>query len=446
MPSPAVEGLKVFSNLKTDEDVENVGFFSYRASDGFESGGPLVYSIAGSEGQFVDLQATRHYVKVQINKKDGSRITDEDVAFVNQPLHSMFSDVKVFLQQVEVCNGLLSGTYPFKADIDNKLAVPGCVKESLLTQQGYYKDSTGRVEGFDPLNAGLQARKKLTANGLEAEFYGPVYVDLLQELKNFLLPKVNVRVEFIPKSSKFCLIYEPDGESETDGSKYVYKIIASKLIIRKLIFKESIRASYMERLKTTNAKYHFRHTKLKVYNLLKGRTDFYQDDVFQTLVPTNIVICFVDADAYSGKCNKNPFNYKNHNLHYAACLLDGQTITGEALRFDFQKKQYIEGYNTLFDFQGINDLDITREDYENGSTIICFNIDPSHHPPGSGLAPKDRRGNIQLDLRFGELETSVNIIVYASFLKRFEIDHCTNIITGDDRPYKSGDKKCTGGG
>ena len=86
--------------------------------------GPLEFEIVGND-DYLDLNDTILYINASVVKEGdataGGRnvalATSDDAAFVNMPMHSMFSDVMVYLNDTKVDGG--DQFYPYKAMISN---------------------------------------------------------------------------------------------------------------------------------------------------------------------------------------------------------------------------------------------------------------------------------------------------------------------------------------
>lgn len=81
--------------------------------------GPVEFNISGNSVQYVDLYRTRLHVKVKIvkvkidNVSGANMALTDNVAFINLPLHSLWSQVDVFFQQQATSTGTGSN-YPLK--------------------------------------------------------------------------------------------------------------------------------------------------------------------------------------------------------------------------------------------------------------------------------------------------------------------------------------------
>jgi hypothetical protein len=66
----------------------------------------------------VDLKNSKLSLKVRLVKQDNSPVTtDNKVGLVNNPLHSIFSQCELSLQQQDTTKGV-SSNYPYKAYLD----------------------------------------------------------------------------------------------------------------------------------------------------------------------------------------------------------------------------------------------------------------------------------------------------------------------------------------
>ncbi|GFW69196.1 uncharacterized protein TNCV_1819501 [Trichonephila clavipes] len=81
---------------------------------------PVEFHISGSAEDYIDLSQTQLYVKAKIVKVDNTPITKDDtIGPVNLFLHSLFSQVDVYLNDRVVFNS--SNTYPYQSYIETLL-------------------------------------------------------------------------------------------------------------------------------------------------------------------------------------------------------------------------------------------------------------------------------------------------------------------------------------
>ena len=154
------------------------------------------------------------------------------------------------------------------------------------------------------------------------------------------------------------------------------------------------------------------------------------DNLFQGRIPSQMIIVFVATDAFTGSYMKNPFNFKNYSLNYLDVSVNGKSLPRERpLEPDFANEQYTDVYSLMFGTKWMADegTNISRQDYPNGYTIYCINIDPNSQ--STFQTPIESYGDLKLEARFSEpLSESANILVYASFPHVIEVDATRNIL------------------
>jgi len=194
----------------------------------------------------------------------------------------------------------------------------------------------------------------------------------------------------------------------------------------------SVFIAHAKALERSNAKYPLRRVIVKTFTVSAGNLQFCNENLFSGEIPSRLVIGLVENSAFNGHCRKNPFNFKHFDLCNLKVIIDGNQNNQVApLEVNFENKQYIQAYLSLF--QGLNKLgrdegiDISREDYTGGYTLFAFDLSADHDDCGS--LNLSRVGTVRLDAKFqSQLQTTINVIVYAEFQNLLEIDRAKNII------------------
>ncbi len=125
------------------------------------------------------------------------------------------------------------------------------------------------------------------------------------------------------------------------------------------------------------------------------------DDLFQSQVPSRVVIALVAAQAYSGAYHRNPYNFGHFNLGFVALYLDGQSVPGDPISCDYADKQYVSAYLSLFTGVGkyrMNEENyISRDEYAGGNAVYVFDIAGKE---GREVGSLVRKGHMRLSLTF----------------------------------------------
>ena len=131
----------------------------------------------------MDLARTQLFVKAKITKANGAALEpNEQVGPVNLFLHSLFSQVDVSLNERLISPS--TNTYPYRAIIETLLNYGGDAKSSQLSMAMFYKDTPGKmdvvnpVEAEDDANMGLNARYAFTKQSNTVDMVDPIHSDI----------------------------------------------------------------------------------------------------------------------------------------------------------------------------------------------------------------------------------------------------------------------------
>lgn len=127
----------------------------------------------------------------------------------------------------------------------------------------------------------------------------------------------------------------------------------------------------------------------------------------------------------------NPFNFQHFNYNYLALYIDSTQIPAKPLTPNFEKKQYIRPFYTLFEGTGIHFSDtgngISYENYPDGYCLAVFDLtsDLSCNEPRWNIIKSE---TLRAEIRFAEaLTKAATFIIFAEFDNIIEVDKNRNI-------------------
>ena len=416
--------LNLFATPPTDAVYDKVQWIEHRPVSQLKDGNPIEFIIPGSGTQYINLKQTLLHIKVKVLKADGTAPGTSLAALINLPLHTLWSQVDVSLQQKLV--NPATNNYCYKALLETLLSYDKSAKESQLQAAGYYKDTASTIEATHPItggNVGLTGRYGLTKNNKTAEFIGPLHADICQQ-NRLLLNGVEVQIKLWPAQTQFCLM------SSFDKTEFKVEIADAVLKVCKVTVNPSVTLAHSMTLETTPSKYPYERTEIKTYTIASGNFSFKAENLFQGAIPSRMVIGFVKTAAYRGDYKLNPFNFVHAKLNSLAVYLNDESIPAKPLRPDFTTGTYINGYYSLFTGLDKDGKDvgngISRDDYDNGYTLFVFELQPG---AGSGHFPLIKRGALNIEATFGEaLSENLTAIVMAKFPDMIQIDNTRNVL------------------
>jgi len=416
------DDLALFQVPPTESAYDRIQWIEHRPVASIKERNPIEFIISGSGTQYIDLKETllRIRVKVTNSTKDSATVA----GLVNLPLHTLWDQVEVSLQQ-KIINPS-SQHYGYKALIETLMSFGSDAKSSLLQSAGFYKDIASHIDKPNPVsggNTGLTQRYNLTKSGKVAEFIGPLHADVCQQ-DRLILNGVEVQVKLYPNKQAFCLISEAEDTEEfkleiTDASLYVCKVSVAPPV---LIAHTQLLAS------DNQARYPYHRTEIKQYTVSKGSFYWKAENLFQGAIPTSLVIFFVKTSSFVGTFKENPFVFVHQKLNSLALYLDNIPYPSKPLRPDFDKNTFTECYFNLFAGQASQDTGnaISLADFASGYSLFAFELQPSL---AKDHFPLIKRGSLNVEASFAEaLTENTNAFVMARFPDMFTIDASRNVI------------------
>ncbi len=417
--------LDLFSVKPTQTSIEKGQWVEYHPVSLIGDHGPLEFRIEGSEDLYIDPAETFLSVKAKVTAADGTDLPDDGKCGpVNLFLHSLFSQVDIFLNQRLISSS--TPTYPYRAMIETLLSYDMGAKQSQLQAPLFYKDTAGKHDEADPtkadneVNKGLKERASFVQGGKTVDLMGRIHCDLFHQDK-YILSGVDLHIKCIRSANTFCLM-----ASEV-GADFKVVIQSASLLVRKVQLSPSVRLAHEKALLRSNVKYPIQRVLCNVFSVSQGSMNVVKDNLFQGQLPMRAVVAMVDSDAFNGNFRKSPFHFKHNQMTSVGISVNGEPLPGKPLETKFTEaggQNFIQAYLSLF--QGCNSVThdqgnfIERSEYPEGYSLLAFDLSPDLSDGGHVSLIK--RGNLKLEMRFGApLTQTVMVIVYAVFDNLIEI-------------------------
>ena len=409
--------LNLFSPPSMSAPYQKVQYIEYRSASPLNDGGPIQFIIPPASNQFVDIRRTLLHVEAKITKKDGTATAEaEHVWPINLPLHSFFSHVEVELQHQLVTSNQM---YGYKAMIETLLGYNKEAQESFLRSQGFEKENTATIGDVANVraNTGFFARYATFGQSQLVDLEGPLMADICQQ-ERCIINGVEINIRLWAAKDPFALLTNIDDATHTVQLKEVY------LKVCKVYPQSSVAFGVAETLKEEPAIYPFIRTEMRAFQIQQGQYNFHLEDMYQQLVPSEVIVCMVNAKAFHGSYKENPYAFMPFGIGELSLYVDDESVSGKPLKMDFPKRNYVEAYNLLFD----NPPDgsgpaITRDDFNKGYTIFRFRVTPEQVE-----SLPNARGNVKLSGTFKTaLPQNITLIVVGKFHHLLTIDNARNI-------------------
>jgi len=344
--------LDLFSVPPTQTALEEGQYIEHHPLATLAVGAPIEFSVQ-TTGEYIDLARVHLHIKAKITKPDGSAFAaGEDVAPVNNWLHSLFSQVDVSLNDTLITPS--ENTYPYRAYFEKLLSYGQEAKESHLTTSLFYRDGINHMDdtaGTD--NIGRSVRQKLSAEGKTVDLYGRLHADIFHQHR-YLLNGVNMKLRLIPSKSTFNLIAHSDDANPIAPRSL---ITHASLFVRKVRLNPALELAHEKALQQGTAKYPIKRVNLKTFSISQGSLGCVKDNLYLGQLPTRLIVGLVDSTAFNGSYSKNPFNFKTQNITYMSLHVQGRQIPSTPLTPQFDQDSYVRAYHGLMEATGVSDTD-----------------------------------------------------------------------------------------
>ena len=397
-----------------------------------DTGGPIEFVLKGGS-EYIDLANTYLRVQAKVVQPNGQNLAvDAPVVPMNLTLHTMFSDVLVFMNNTQVNS--TSGAYGYQAYLQTLLSYSPAVKKTQMEASMYYGDSAGHMDdvvGDD--NKGMVKRKERAAGSRSMDLMGRLHCDVFHQGK-YLLSHLDLRLKLIRAKDSFVLSCEPEGVGAA-AARVHYKMHLQDvaLFVRKVGVSPVVSLAHEKTLEKTNAVYPLVKTVMRVFTASAGALFFQEDHLFMDRVPNKLVLGFVKAAAYNGHYQYNPYNFEHVNLNFIRLYHNGVSIPGKGLKPNYETNQYTDAYMTLFTGTNSAWTDVTHgiklEDYPRGYTLYAFDLSPSLSPSNAAVEVS-HSGPVRLECQFAQgLNQPMNVIVYAEIDSQLLITKTREVLT-----------------
>lgn len=380
-----------------------------------QPGAPIEFLIRGADNLYLDLNNSKLEIKCKITLANGADLgNNNDVAPVNNLLHSLFSSV-----EMELCGKTVTDPnqmYPYRAFIGTLLSYNKEVLKTRHYLEGWEKDK--------PDNAGVSLRRERFANSQVVPLIGRPHLDLFHQEK-LIPPKCDVKLRLIPNQNQWMLLTSPN-----DQEHYRMQIMSASLFVRSKEVSSSMVLAHEQLLQTQNFRFEITSTKMKAHHIPQGTNSIQIDNLFLGEIPDRVVVGFVRDDGASGHYNLNPFNFEHYNINFIVMKVNGEQYPRVPLTPNFATGDYLRAYSymleSLGDDIGQHMIDLHPNEWLNGFSLFVFKLSSG---PISGVRPIQRTGSARLEVKFLQpTPRNIKAIILYEQPGLIEIDKFRNVI------------------
>ena len=444
--------LEFFDVPPTQTVVEKAYDVEFLPTSALRDGGVVEFFIPASTEDYIDLKNSKLLLQLRILKEDNALCTDEVVAPVNNFLQSMWSNVELMINDRLVTHS--NNVHGYVSTISHLLHDS---EESLASErqmQLNFKDTPGQMDitdarypnnehlipgyswrhrvvhagedapppyemvaaGENAGNNGLHERWKLTRTSQVFEMLGGIRLDLFEQIR--CLPNgVSLKLRLHPQKRAFALMWMEQAQ------RFKLDLQAASFIVRKMKPSPGVLLGHEDALRLKPAQYPLTRKECKSFAIAQGLSQFKQDNIFLGQLPNRVVIAMVDGDAFAGKHDKNPYNFKHYHTNLVQLYADGEPVRSRPFKPDMENRCYIESYGSLFQdkLDGDKGSIVKYEDWPRGYSLFAFKLSPDVDCDDHTSLIK--HGNLRVEVQFDTaLAQATQLLVYAEFNNILKID------------------------
>ena len=237
------------------------------------------------------------------------------VTYVHNIMHSMFSNVEVYINNQQIYNS--NGLYAHKFYISNNFNAAISEYKGVLHCEGYdYEQDPEDIA--NPLPDPFFTRKmKLLSRPDGFMLYGKRGIDFFS-ISELLYPNMKITLRLIRARPKFYMI--------SDNPNVSLRFVDCSLYTRRIALKDDYHKKRMDMLAYDRVEYNYLETLAKTFIIPARQNQFIQENIFNNAPIRRIAIAMNTNSAFTGSFTENPFGYQQFDLRQIRILRGGQPI------------------------------------------------------------------------------------------------------------------------
>ena len=237
------------------------------------------------------------------------------VTSVNNIMHSMFSNVEVYINNQQIYNS--NGLYAHKSYISNNFKAATSEYKGVLHCEGFdYEQDPEDIS--NPLPDPFFSRRMKLLSRLDGfMLYGKLGVDFFSK-SELIYPNIKLRLRLIRATPNFHMI--------SDNRNVSLGIVDCSIYTRRIALKDDYHKKRMDTLAYAPIEYNCLETLAKTFIIPARQNQFIQESNFNDAPIRRIPIAMSINSTFTGSFTKNPFWYQQFDLRQIRIVRRGQPI------------------------------------------------------------------------------------------------------------------------
>ena len=248
----------------------------------------------------------------------GDDENEEEVArvfYVNNIMHSIFSNVDVYINNQQIYNS--KGLYAHKSYISHNFEAPISEYKGVLHCEGYYYEQDPEDISNPLPDPFFTRRMKLLSRADGFMLYCKLGINFFST-SGLPYPNMKIRLRLIRARPNFYMI--------SDNPNVSLGIVACSLYTRRFALKDDYHKKRMDMLAYAPAlvEYNYVETLVKTLIIPARQNQFIQESIFNNALIRRVAIAMNTKSAFAGSFTENPFWYQQFDLRQIRILRGGQ--------------------------------------------------------------------------------------------------------------------------
>ena len=237
------------------------------------------------------------------------------VTYVNNILHSIFSNVEVYINNQQIYNS--NGLYAHKPYISNNFKAAISEYKGVLHCEVYDYEQDPEDINNPLLDPFFTRRMKLPSRPDAFMLYGKLRIDFFSA-SELLYPNMNIRLRLIRARPNFYMI--------SDNANVSLGIVDCSLYTRRIALKDDYHKKRKDMLAYAPVEYNYLETLAKTFIIPARQNQVFQENISNNAPIRRIAIEMNTNSAFTGSFTENPFWYQQFDLRQIRILRGGQPI------------------------------------------------------------------------------------------------------------------------
>ena len=364
--------LNLHNRIQVDPSLITGNDIYVAPTGGLTDNGPYEFTLSGDSSFHKILNLSRLFGEFHLINPTTGELIDEtaDVSFVNNIGHSWISSIELFFNDKNVIDQSTQ-SYAYKSFIENCLSYSNHKKESDFSGSYWVNDD----DNFDKYkradSEALEKRRKLLEGDKFSKGYFAVNLNI-DAFKSpiYLFPGINIKLKIHKAKDDFFLM--------SDGKKAVFRIKKLNMRFRLVQAQESFlnQAKAVGLGTTSPAFIPFTQTKIRSYLCVKEISSFNWTNCIRGVIPHQVIVAFVDHQAYTGNFQKNPFAFQNFGVQKINLKVNGQSYPATPYNVDIDNGDFMDIYDDMLRSIGFSEINesagITKSEFRSHKFFTIF--------------------------------------------------------------------------